>query len=146
MLDRFNFKKVVEKVEQMKRELPKVVANDTKNYFVEEFNRQSWNGSAWPQVQRKIPGTKAYKYPKKGADARHGRAILVKTGKLRRNVAGCLIVATWPTIKFEVKNDYGIYHNEGTDNIPQRQFMGDTLKLRQRQLDKIKSYMQRLWA
>ena len=72
MLDRFNFKKVVEKVEQMKRELPKVVANDTKNYFVEEFNRQSWNGSAWPQVQRKIPGTKAYKYPKKGADARHG--------------------------------------------------------------------------
>ncbi|CAB4126206.1 hypothetical protein UFOVP153_42 [uncultured Caudovirales phage] len=145
-MDKFNFSKVVENVERMKRELPKVVANDTKNYFVEEYNKQEWNGNKWEQVQRKIPGTKAYKYPKKGADARHGRAILVKTGKLRRAVAGSLIKATWPTIRFEVKSDYGIYHNEGSNKLPQRQFMGDTMKLRQRQLEKIKSYMQRIWA
>jgi len=145
-MDKFNFDKIGKNLERLKHELPKVLANDTKNYFVEEFNKQEWNGTAWEQVQRKIPGTKAYKYPKKGADARHGRAILVKTGKLRRDVVNSLERADWDMIRFKVKNDYGAYHNVGTDKIPQRQFMGDTPKLRQRQLDKIKSYMQRIWA
>lgn len=147
MLDKFNFRKVHAKVEQMKKELPKVLANDTKNYFVEEYNKQSWNGSAWKEVERRIAGTSAYKYPKKGADARHGRAILVKSGKLRRDVVNSLERADFNMIKFVVKNDYGIYHNEGSSksNLPQRQFMGDNPTLRARQLNKIKSYLARIW-
>jgi phage gpG-like protein len=145
MLTKFNFDKIGERVAQMKRDLPRVLANDTKNYFTQNFKKQEWNGTKWAEVERRKPDTNAYKYPKKGADSRHGRAILVKSGNLRRDVGNSLERADWDMIKFTVRNDYGIYHNEGGENLPKRQFMGDNPELRKRQLAKIKSYVQRIW-
>jgi hypothetical protein len=145
MLDRFNFSKVIEKMEQVKKDLPRLLANDTKNYFVGEYNNQEWNGQKWKEVQRRIPGTNAYKYPKKGADSRHGSAILVRTGKLRRDVTNSLEVATFDKIKFTVRNDYGQYHNEGGDKLPKRKFMGQTNKLRDIQLNRIKDFINKIW-
>lgn len=145
MLTKFNFDKLAERVTQMKRDLPRILANDTKNFFIQNYNQQEWNGAKWQEVQRRIPGTKAYKYPKKGSDSRQNSAILVRSGKLRRDVANSLEHANWDSIKFTVHNDYGVYHNEGGKNLPQRRFMGDTPALRKRQLDKIKQYMQKLW-
>ena len=146
MLTKFNFDKVKEKVASMKNALPIVLANDTKNFFVEQFNKKEWAGAPWAEVQRRIPGTQSYKYPKKGAEARHGRAILVKSGKLRRDLVNSLERADWDLIKFTVRNDYGIYHNEGDEHLPKRQFVGDTPELRRRQLLKIKSYVAKIWG
>lgn len=146
MRTKFNFDEVKERVAKAKNALPIVIANDTKNFFVEQFNKKEWNGQAWAEVQRRIPGTNAYKYPKKGAEARHGRAILVKSGKLRRDLVNSLEQANWDKIKFTVRNDYGVYHNEGDDHLPKRQFVGDTAELRRRQIAKIKSFFDKIWA
>ena len=105
MLDKFNFGKIVEKMEQVKKDLPKLLANDTLNYFVKSYNTQKWDGVKWQEVQRRKERTPEYKYPKKGADARHGRAILVgnglsESGHLRTNLINSKESATFDSIKF----------------------------------------------
>jgi len=148
-MDKFNFDKIIEKVERMKTDLPKVIANDTLNYFMEGFDKQEWDGQKWKEVQRRTPGTPAYKYPKKGADSRRNSAILVRTGTLRRALSNSIVKADFNSIKFVVttggENEYAGYNNYGTSKIPKRQFVGDSPLLRKRQLDKIKSYMQKIW-
>ena len=63
MADSFNFQRVIANMDRVKTTLPKVLANETKNYFiVENFNKQQWDGKPWEEVERRKEGTKAYKY------------------------------------------------------------------------------------
>jgi phage gpG-like protein len=148
-MSKFGFDKVIKNIEQTKKALPKVIANDTKNFFLDSWAKQGWDGKDWQVPQRKVPGTSSYKYPKKGAEARHTRATLVKTGALRRAVANSLKVCTFELIKFQVDSPYAAVHNFGLPirggTMPQRQFMGDSPKLRQQQLTKINEYFNKIW-
>jgi phage gpG-like protein len=150
-MSKFGFDRVLKNLEQTKKELPKVIANDAKLFFLKSFEQQGWEGVSWKQPQRKIPGTKAYKYPKKGADARHTRAILVQSGALRRAVATSLRTATWQLIRFEVNLPYAAIHNfglklgRGTGNMPMRKYMGDSITLRKLQRAKIDRAMGEIW-
>lgn len=151
-MSKFGFDKVLENFERTKRELPKIIANDAKNYFVKSWDAQGWDGVGWKEPQRKVPGTKAYKYPKKGADRRHTRAILVGSGALRRAVATSIKMATWDMIKFEVNLPYAKIHNEGlklgrgTGNMPKRKFMGDSPILKKQIRAKVDTAISKIWA
>lgn len=148
-MSKFNFDRVQRNIEQLKRELPIVLANDAQRFFNQSFVKQGWEGHNWQTPKRKIPGTNEYKYPKKGANARHTRATLVGTGRLRRTVAGSLVSKTFQSIKFVVNLPYAAVHNEGLPikggKMPQRKFMGDSETLRKLQREKINKAVKVVW-
>jgi hypothetical protein len=53
--------------------------------FKDNFQTESFFGRKWKEVQRRIPGTRAYKYPKRKR-ARRTRKILTDTGDLGRSI------------------------------------------------------------
>ncbi len=125
-MDKFNFDQVIKKLEQAKSSLPKVLANDTKKFFLASWQKQGWDDG----------GVKAWaprKYNKNKRAA--GRAILVKSGALRRAVNASLKSATFDSIKFVVDSPYAKVHNDGLPMrngkpMQQRQFVGDSASLR----------------
>lgn len=124
---RFNNQKV---------DLPKKIAGLVRSYFIGSFRRQEWDGKPWKEVQRRIEGTPEYKYPKKTQLSRRTNPILVGTykgrsgGTLRRAVNNSIREQNWNTIRLGIDVEYAKYHNEGTDKLAKRQFMGDSKELR----------------
>jgi len=140
--DKFNFAGLKENLRRMHTELPDLLANQAQNYFSKSFFKQGWNGKSWKEVQRRIPGTNAYKYPKKKDLGRRKRPILVGKGstKLRRAVANSVRVKTWPVVRLVVDLPYARRHNEGLDGMSKRQYMGQTQELRDMQIKRIRQY------
>jgi len=143
MADSFNFQRVIANLDKVKNTLPKVLANETKNYFVGEFNNQQWNGEKWKPSKRQ-------ENPKKTRDT---AATLVQSGTLRRAVINSLQSATFEKIYFEVKDvDYAKVHNDGLRagrgagfQMPKRQFMGQTRKLGDIQRAVIDKTIDKIW-
>ncbi len=103
--NKFNFGRVIANLKRVKNDLPRVLANDTKNFFVGEFNHQEWDGKKWLEPKRKL---------KKGGSSRNQSATLVQSGRLRRAVVNSLQSATFDAIKFKVVDvPYAKIHNEG---------------------------------
>lgn len=146
-MNKFNFKRVIDNIEQVKRELPRILANDAQNYFLSSWKKQGYNGKSWAEVQRRMPDTAAYKYakPKSGRT----KPILIGTGRLRRavsNIAGRARI-TYSKYNFNVKLEidkntvpYADYINKGTTKMVARQFMGNAPELRRIMRDRMKRY------
>ena len=140
-MDKFNFDQVIKKLEQAKSSLPKVLANDTKKFFLASWQKQGWdNGGV------KVWSPRKYNKNKRSA----GRAILVKSGALRRAVNASLKSATFDSIKFSVDLPYAAIHNEGLKmkngkNMPKRQYMGDSESLRKIQKEKIQKSIDKIF-
>lgn len=129
-MDKFEFDKTVEKLQAIKYDLPTKLANIAQNYFVHSFYTDSWDGKSWQEVQRRIAGTDAYKYPIGRDEARHKRGILIgKTRDLIDSVRHSIRSVSWEQIVLGTDVPYAVYHNEGTATIPKRQFMGESSQL-----------------
>lgn len=100
-MSKFNFKTVQRNFLQMKRDLPKVIANDALRFFLDSFTKQGWDDG----------GLKKWK--KRKVNKGKNRAILVKSGRLRRDVRRSQTSATFNLIKFVVDNPYAHVHNNG---------------------------------
>lgn len=96
------------------------IGNEAVNQFQKNFEQQGFDGVKWKEVQRRIPGTNAYKYPKRER-AKRTRGILIQTGTLLRSIRILRKSSDSITIGFE---KYGKYHNEGMNPQPKRQFAG----------------------
>lgn len=144
MAERFNFQRVIANMDRIKTTLPRVLANETKNYFVGEFNKQQWDGKRWLDPKRKQKTT---------GSSRNKSATLVQSGTLRRAVINSLQQATFKLIHFEVKDvAYAKVHNEGLRagrglgfQMPKRQFMGQTKKLGEIQRRVIDKTIDKIW-
>jgi hypothetical protein len=135
-MNKFNFDKIIKNVEALKRSLPIELGNETKNYFMQSFRDEAWDGKTWLRPQRR---------DKKGKSSRLNSATLVQTGALKRAVSNSLKERTFQRIRFEVTDvDYAGYHNNGIGQ-PQRQFIGDTNTLRKKQLAIIEKQVNRVW-
>lgn len=123
-------------MEAAKKTLPPVLGNQAVRFFTQSFTNQGFtDGSLTKWKGRKD-------------DARPGRAILVKSGNLKRAVSGSLKQATWNLIKLIVDSSaipYARRHNEGLDDMPKRQFMGPSKELQKQQVSKIKQVIDSIW-
>lgn len=93
----------------MKQTVPTLLANQAQNFFVASWRKQGWEDRGierWPARQDK--GRKS-----------QGRAILVKSGKLRRAVGQSIRIKTFDKIQFVVALPYAAVHNDGY-NGPRR--------------------------
>lgn len=104
-------------IDRLKRELPAKIANTAVNHFKEGFRR----GGGMTDKSRS-----GWKPRKNNTDP--GRAILVKSGDLKRDVRKRKtdfrrIVVGTQNIK------YADYHNNSTPRLPRREFIGESEKL-----------------
>lgn len=136
---KFNLDEVAKKFTAIKPKLMTDLEAISTNFFVGSWRNQGWTSvrlERWKEVQRRTPGTRAYKYAKKSART---RSILVKSGNLRRGF--------YTRIKridvLQIANNitYAKYHNEGIGKIPQRQFMGHSPTLQRKQIKSIDEYI-----
>ncbi len=106
---------------KLSRDLPRKLGNMAVGMFKENFQRESFFGSAWKEVKRRRAGTK-------GAAGR--RKILTgPTGNLGRSIQ---FIPREGSVTIESDLPYSAAHNEGTTagrgnktTIPQRQFIGE---------------------
>lgn len=125
------FKNLQAKFEQVKREAPKVLANEGQKAFLDNFKTESFDNKKWKEVQRREPGTYAYKYPKSKDLARRSRPILIgKTRRLRNATANSVKQANSRRIKWANYLPYSEVQNE------KRTFMGIDNKFKKRLKDK----------
>lgn len=142
-MSKFGLDRVVRAMEQVKRDLPVQLANDTKNFFAASWRRGGWEDNGvqkWAEPKRK-----SYKGRSPKAHRASTRATLVKSGRLRRAVQDSVRQATMDEVRLVVDVPYAAYHNEGTDKLPQRQFMGDSAALRKIQRKRINTVVDKIW-
>jgi phage gpG-like protein len=102
-LSKLKLDEALRRFQQVKQDLPAVLANDAQRFFVASFRKEGWDDGglkAW--APRQYPTAK---------DA--GRNLMVQTGRLRRAVANSLRGASWGLIKFVVDVPYASVHNDG---------------------------------
>lgn len=105
MKNKFEFDKVIAKLNAVKSTVPDKLANATLNYFLRSWKVQGWDGEAWKVPLRRF---------KKGGSSRNQSATLVQSGKLRRAVANSLVSANFDKIVFRVSGiPYSQIHNDG---------------------------------
>ncbi len=159
---KFQFNKVKERIERLKANLPPILANQAKSYFLKSWDEQGWEGQKWQEVQRRIPGTAAYRYPKKWGLSRRTQPILIGAGRvkgssggaLRRAVSASVRAQSIHLIRLVVDLPYAAIHNDGGAGtafgkhkftMPKRTFMKDSATLRRIQLAKINQYLNKVW-
>lgn len=146
-MSKFNFDKLAARFQQLKKELPIEIAADAVKFFNKSFTQHGFDDGGvkpWKEVNRRIPGTPEYKYPKNRGLGRRKSAILVRSGRLKAAVNNSAKKRTFEEILFEVESPYGRFHNEGAGHNPKRKFMGDSKTLRKIILNKIKLRMKGL--
>jgi phage gpG-like protein len=106
------------------------VGNTAKVFFVDSFRKQGWDDK---NVQKWKP-RKRTTYKTKGGKTVDDttRAILVKTGDLRRSIIRNPANRASLTIKISTDLVYAARHNNGLKNMPKRQFMGDSYNLNEK--------------
>lgn len=150
----FHFEKVKSQMDQVKRDLPPILAAQAENYFVSSWDKQGFNGQQWQEVKRREEGTTEYKYPKMYGLSRRTNPILVGGGRikgtaggaLRRATSNSIRNATFESIKLIIDLPYAGYINEGTDKMPKRQFAGQTQELSDMQVKKVNEFVDKIWV
>jgi phage gpG-like protein len=144
----FNFEQYEQKFRDALTYLPAMLGNDAVNFFLDSFTKQGWQGNvfeAWKPRRSVSWGRKNGK----------GRALLVQSGRLRRSIRITAISGMTVTIGTDVpyakahneglrlgmiqqvksftrKNPFGgattvkPFTRRINQNIPKRQFMGDS--------------------
>lgn len=148
MANKFDFRRVQIRLKEAERGLSLSLANIAKNEFLNNFRDQGFNGQKWHEVQRRTAGTKAYAGNKD--PGKRTRAILQGkgSGRLRKDVANSVMNGrknSELSYTLVVDNEYASYHNEGTTKIPQRQFVGMTLNLNRKIINKINEKFSQIW-
>lgn len=100
--------KYQERLAQTFRELPYAIGAEAEAFVQDNFDRQSWNGEAWQK--RKNP-------TKWGKRDEEGRALLVKTAKLRRSLRKEVFQDKVTLIIGGADVPYAKAHNEGFKGV-----------------------------
>lgn len=143
--NKFNMKGMEQKARKALENAVVEVGNTAKNFFVENFRKQGFDDKT---VQRWKPRKvqDKYKHANTAADVRRiekqgTRAILVKTGDLRRSIIRNPANRAALMVKISTDLDYAKIHNEGLMGkafgkhpfkMPKRQFIGDSYNLNEK--------------
>lgn len=131
------FQDIADKVPDFIQNLaPRIAGQVALDHAKENFQRQSFDGRPWQEVQRRIPGSKTYRANARRHPARLSRPILTgDTGDLGRSLQ--FSVSNGQATIFSDKI-YAKVHNEGLRAgcgkgfiMPQRQFLGTSQNLEQ---------------
>ena len=139
---KFNMRKVQRETRSAMERSIVLIGNEARKFFIDNFRKQGFDDKHVEKWQ-----------PRKKADKRAGRAILVKTGDLRRSIIRQPVNKAQLKVKISSDLPYSRIHNDGlmgrawgkhSFKMPKRQFMGDSWNLNEkmkgvivRQLNKV---------
>jgi phage gpG-like protein len=121
---------IVRRFNTVKRRVPRIVGTTAVEFFKENFRRQGFVDQgleAWPPRQ----------------DGNNDRALLIKSGRLRRSIR--VLRANRNAVQVGTNVPYAKYHNQGTQHLPQRQFIGRSAGLRKRLARELRDLFQSLF-
>jgi len=130
----FGFKKSKQKFDRFKIAAPKVIANNSLNWFLQGF-REGGGRTDAGKWQRRQPNTRR----------NEGRALLVNTGALKRDLQ--VLMARFGKITLGTRNiPYAVRHNEGTTDrlgrkMPKREFVGNSKKLNAQNIETLEKML-----
>lgn len=134
--NKFNMKGMEQKARKALENAVVEVGNTAKNFFVENFRKQGFDDKT---VQRWKPRKRTTYRTKSGRIVNDTtRAILVKTGDLRRSI---IRVPNRSALNVKIQTDliYAKVHNDGLRAgrgkgfiMPKRQFIGDSYNLNEK--------------
>lgn len=134
--NKFNLKQAEQKARKALENAVVEIGNTAKNFFVENFRKQGFDDKT---VQRWKPRKRTTYKTKSGKVVDDTtRAILVKTGDLRRSI---IRVPNRAALNVKIQTDlpYAKVHNEGLRagrgkgfKMPKRQFIGDSYNLNEK--------------
>jgi phage gpG-like protein len=116
--NKFNFKGIEKKARTTLENAMVEIGNAAKSFFVENFRKQGFDDKSVTKWK-----------PRKKDDKIAGRAILVKTGDLRRSIIRNPANRAALSVKISTDLVYAARHNNGLKGMPKRQFMGDSYNL-----------------
>lgn len=117
---------IINNFEDSKEDLMRKLAQNAKQFFIKQFNSESWNGKSWQEAK----------------DGHH--PLLVKSGKLKSDLENMQEEVNRDGYSLRLDNDYAEYHNDGTDTIPQREFMGESPELLKEQEEIVREHITRI--
>lgn len=122
MAKKFDFDKVLREFQKKRSQLPRMIAKEAVNFSNDAFRRGGWTDDTFdPWVARKRPNK---------ADRATGRrrALLVDSGNLRRSIRASK--TSFNEIRIGAYGiAYATYHNQGTDKMAKRKFLGKSAVL-----------------
>ena len=134
--NKFNLKQAEQKARKALENAVVEIGNTAKNFFVENFRKQGFDDKT---VQRWKPRKRTTYKTKSGKVVDDTtRAILVKTGDLRRSI---IRVPNRSALNVKIQTDliYAKVHNDGLRagrgkgfKMPKRQFIGDSYNLNEK--------------
>jgi len=137
--NKFNMKQVEKKAHIALQNCIVEAGNTAKNFFVESFRKQGWDDRSVTRWQPRKRTTYRTKKGKIVDDTT--RAILVKSGDLRRSIIRHNANRAAMSIRITSDLPYSKIHNEGGDGkawgkyrfkMPQRKFMGESFNLNEK--------------
>ena len=116
-------KKAQELQKLVNKGLPRIIGNEVVNFSKESFRRQGWQDA----------GFKRWKPRKSKSRKDRGRAILVKSGDLRRSIRKSVQrkkVIISSNLPYAAVHNYGLRAGRGKGfKMPQRKFLGSSKAL-----------------
>lgn len=145
MANKFNFEAVLKRFNEAKKELPGVLGTMARNHFADSFRKGGFTDDVferWPGRKGELRGGIAMVRQR----SRGSRAILVKSGALRRSImvkeSSFDRVRIVADMGLSGNKDYAPVHNEGLRagrgrgfDMPKRKFVGRS-KLLERNIQK----------
>ena len=102
MANQFKISQILQQIEGVKSTLPTQLGAQAVNFFVGSWSKQGFDDGGvktWAEVNRRIPDTVEYKYPKTKGLSRRTKPIGVMTGALRRAESASLRTCTFQKIE-----------------------------------------------
>src|ERR1700751_1883387 len=120
--NKLDFTDVMKRLEKAKSTLPQQLGNQAVKFFVANFNKESWEGAKWKEVQGRMTETR-------GTASDRTRGILKgKTRHLYSSLKNSLRVANWKQIVLGIDVPYAEKQNKD------RQYIGDNKELHAMQM------------
>lgn len=123
-MKKFNFEETIKKLQEQKYDLPVKISITAQSYFADTFRKGGFDGEKWKEVKRRLRPS-----PSSDKSASTRGILIGKTRDLMDSIRHSIREVSWAEIRLGTDVPYAIYHNEGTDKIPKREFMGSSKEL-----------------
>jgi phage virion morphogenesis protein len=130
----------IRNLKDAKRNIPVLVSNNSKNFFLQSFRNQGFTDNSLEKWQKRDNRSRR----------NSGRAILVDTGALRRSIkvsqSSFNKIVITSNLPYASVHNYGLKAGRGRGfKMPKRKFMGNSKKLNQQNIDIIKSELTKIF-
>jgi hypothetical protein len=141
-MSKFGFNIILSEWGMLKKDAVERMMREAKIEFDDNFEKEGVGGKKWKEVERRQPGTQAYR---RASAQERSNPILTGVTETLKN-GNVIIRATANEGVLVNRTPYAQYHQDGIKSrLPQRKFIEQTKELTTKQLEILKLVTGRAW-